>query len=322
MATPKPWRRWFNNWLERRLPRVKTASLTRKNIFTFPSRTGWMFAGVLILLWLLATNYQNNLVFGFSALLGALLIVSIFHGYANLSGLQLRVLSVDHGFPGDQLRVEVELSHPRPRRREDIHLLFPDGDTRIVSLSSERASITVALYLDARRRGRRHVDRITIETSYPLGLIRVWSYLNLAGYGLVYPRPVAVEAVASGETGDSSTRSAEVAGSEDFSGLRDYRNGESLNRIAWKQFARGQTLLSKQFVDPIADPQWLDWQQFPGMDREARLSRLCHQVLKAARAGYAFGLRLPGQCSDLGVGDAHRDRLLAMLAVFEIGDAA
>lgn len=294
-------------------------TLNRKSIFTFPSKAGFGFLFVLIILWLLATNYENNLVYAFAALLGSVMVVSIFHGYSNLSGLSLRVTGVDKGFPGDLLRVDVELSQSAKKSREDICLRFADGDEFRLSLKKGQEKATASLYLPARIRGRQPVPRLTVETGYPLGLIRVWSHILLAGYGLVYPRPIEAAARAGGEGESASDSRAEAAGSEDFLGLDTYRQGEPVNRIAWKQVARGQGLYTKHFADPVADPKWLDWEHFPGLDRESRLSRLCYQVLEASRRGHPYGLKLPGVSSDLGEGDAHRDRLLAMLAEFESG---
>jgi len=319
MPLRRLWQQWFHRWLERRLPRVPVATLNRKSIFTFPSRSGLAFVAVLMVLWLLATNYENNLVFAFAALLGSMMVVSIFHGYSNLSGLSLRVTRVDKGFPGDLLKVEVELSQSTGRCREDILLSFAEGDECRLSLGKGQKKTVASLYLPARIRGRQPIPRVTVETGYPLGLIRVWSHLLLSGYGLVYPRPVEGAAVLGGEGEDASDTSAEAAGSEDFLGLDTYKQGEPVNRIAWKQVARGQGLYTKHFADPVADPKWLDWAHFPGLDRESRLSRLCYQVLEASRRGHPYGLKLPGQSSDLGDGEAHRDRLLVMLAEFETG---
>lgn len=311
------WQRKFNLWLERRLPRVPAVTLSHRSIFTFPSRVGMAFFALLILLWLLATNYENNVVFMFAALLGAMVVISIFHGFTNLAGLQLRVLAVEDGFPGDQVRVDVEVSQQGKRPRDDLWLHFADTTPQRVSLvTGERAAIA-SLYVPARRRGHLHLGRLTVESVYPLGLIRVWTHVLLAGAGVVYPQPVsgAPQATASGDSTDKPV--GEIVGSEDFSALNPYRAGESFSRIAWKQVARGQGLYSKHFVDPIADPQWLDWDHYPGLDREARLSRLCADVLHAAASDQPFGVRLPGQVSNLGQGEGHREALLRMLGLFE-----
>jgi len=309
--------RRFDAWLARRLPRVERIRLDRRSVFTFPSRQGLGLVLVLVLLWLLATNYQNNLVFAFGALLGSLMVVTIFHSFANLAGLEVRILGVGAGFPGDSLKVEVEVSQRGRRHREDIWLSFPGAVPQRVALPRGEQTAIVTLFIPARRRGLRPLDRLTLETCYPLGLIRVWTHVLLRGAGVVYPRPIAGASTAGGNTGDAVEGSATTWGSEDFEGLALFRPGESRTRIAWKQLARGLGVYSKQFSDPVADPTWLDWHSYPGLDREARLCRLCHGVLEAAAGDSPFGLRLPGSESTLGRGEIHRDSLLRMLALFE-----
>lgn len=316
----KKWQHLVNQWLDRRLPRLEQVTLGRKSIFTFPSRAGGFFCVLLVLLWVLAINYENNVVFVFGALLGGVLIVSIFHGYSNLSGLTLRILAVDSGFPGDSLRVDVEVSQEGRRYRGDIWLHFPGSSPQQVSLGDTAQRAVASLYVQARKRGRCHTDRLTMETGYPLGLIRVWTHVLLNGWGAVYPRPVEGQPSNTSAAAARGTAREEIQGSEDFGGLNPYREGESWSRIAWKHLARGQGLYSKHFVDPVSDPQWLEWNSFPGLDRESRLSRLCSAVLQAEASRHPYGLRLPGQESELGQGEIHRDRLLRMLALFECGE--
>ena len=312
--------RRFDLWLEKRLPRVASAFLNTRSLFVFPSRAGLSFLLVIALLWLLATNYENNIVFALGALLGAMLVVAIFHSFANLAGLSVRVREFGNGFPGDLLKVEVELSQRNGRLRDNILLAFPESTPVQVALAKGDSSTVATLYVPARYRGKRRLQRLTVETTFPIGLVRTWTHILLEGYGVVYPRPMAGIPQAAGDEGESTGVEKAMSGHDDFAGLQAYRPGESPGRIAWKQLAREQGLFSKQFSEPPADPQWLDWQHYPGLDREARLSRLCFAVLESSRDSTPYGLRLPGYESTLGSGFAHRERLLTALALFEAGE--
>jgi len=317
MQWQKFYQRRFDSWLEKRLPRVSSATLNTRSLFVFPSWAGMAFLLVLALLWLVATNYENNVIFALGALLGAILVVAIFHSFANLSGLQIRITSISTGFPGEQLKVDVELKQPSGRLRDGIQLSFPDSTPVQVTIQKGQQTASASLFVPAKQRGRRRTQRLTLETTHPLGLVRTWTHILLEGYGLVYPQPQLGQPQAAGDEGDSDGTDQVAVGHDDFEGLKTYQPGESPGRIAWKQLAREQGLFTKQFSDPVADPQWLDWRHYPGLDREARLSRLCHGVLQASRDAAPFGLKLPGFESALAVGVAHRDRLLAVLAEFE-----
>src|SRR5690606_36386172 len=69
----------YQRWLDRRLPEVASCRLRNRRLFIFPSAAGGLFAALLAVLWLTATNFENNLIFGLSFLLAGLFVVTIFH---------------------------------------------------------------------------------------------------------------------------------------------------------------------------------------------------------------------------------------------------
>jgi uncharacterized protein (DUF58 family) len=104
-------------------------------------------------------------------------------------------------------------------------------------------------------------------------------------------------------------------------GLRPFEAGDSLRRIAWKAYARGQGLHTKQYAGTDVVSHVFDWDSLPALETEARLSQLCRWVLDAHECGEAFGLRLPGTRIEPNVGTAHLERCLNALALFEDGHA-
>ena len=76
----------FQQWLRERIPPTSHITLSQKNIFIFPTRTGFVFAGLLVLLILGAINYQASLVYAMAFLLGSLFLVTILYTFRNLSG--------------------------------------------------------------------------------------------------------------------------------------------------------------------------------------------------------------------------------------------
>ena len=71
-------RRRFWRWIQRRLKPQREQTLNNKKLFIFPSRAGFGFLGFAFLLWLVGTNYENNLVLGLAFLLTALMVVAFF----------------------------------------------------------------------------------------------------------------------------------------------------------------------------------------------------------------------------------------------------
>ena len=111
-------------------------------------------------------------------------------------------------------------------------------------------------------------------------------------------------------------------GAEDFAGLRPFQAGDSLRRVAWKAYARGQGLYTKQFAGTDVVSHVFDYESLAGLPAESRLEQLCRWVLDAQERGEAFALRLPGTSIETNVGPAHRERCLNALALFEVRETA
>ncbi|HEX4881245.1 MAG TPA: DUF58 domain-containing protein [Porticoccaceae bacterium] len=308
--------RRYRAWLDRRLPEVASCRLENRRLFIFPAPAGGLFGALLAVLWLTATNFENNLVFGLTFLLGGLFVVAIFHTYGNLHGVEVGPLHPGTGFAGSAVEVQVELRNPGRRSRERIRLGFAGGEDRTLDLAPGEQR-RLRLPVTAPRRGWLDPGRLKVESTHPLGLLRVWSQLRLPGRALIYPQPLSGAALAAlHPSATSQGAEGTVAGHEDFAALAAYRPGESRAHIAWKHYARELGLYTKRFTDPVDRRIWLDWHDFPGLDIETRLSRLCGAALAADAAELSYGLRLPDQTIAPASGRAHRDRVLRALALF------
>ncbi|MAT50794.1 MAG: DUF58 domain-containing protein [Porticoccaceae bacterium] len=310
------YRRWFQYWLEKRVPEESRVTLDRRRIFIFPSHAGLGYLLAMALVWLIATNFENNIAFAAAALMAALFVVAIHHSYSNLSGLELSIARIEPTFAGNDARVILRVGQSGSSRlRDDLLLAFAGG--RPVRIALVDDEMTLELFARAPHRGYFSPGRLTLISHYPLGLFRVWCHVLPAGRGLVYPRPVAGRPTATPSSSAGENPLLLAAGIEDFVGLSVYRPGEPLNHIAWKHHAQGRGLYSKRYGDPVGDLHWVDWEAFPGMDRESRLSRLCQWVLDLSADDIPFGLRIPGTTLAPAIGPLHRDAALTALALFE-----
>jgi uncharacterized protein (DUF58 family) len=297
------------------IPAGRELTLTRQRIYVLPTRHGLLFAVMLMAMLLGAVNYNNSLAFLLTFLLVALGLVSILFTYANLAGLRVRGGQTAPVFAGREARFIIEL-HP-PNRRARCAVRAAAGTAAASVDIPADGSGTLSLCLPARHRGRLPLGRITLSTTYPLGLVRAWSYVDLGMHCLVYPRPGPHRATAAVGQARGEGRSAALAENDDFFGFRDYRRGDSLRHVHWKALARALPLMTRQFQGGESSELWLDWDALPPLDVENRLRQLCRLVLEAARGERAYGLRLPGTLIPPGQGPRQRQRCLEALALFE-----
>jgi len=311
----------FDRWLNRRMPPGESITLTQRSVFILPTREGLYFLIVIAAMVLAGINYQNSLVFALAFLMASLFMVGMLHTFRNLSGLTLLAGGARPTFANEDAEFSVVLKRVGDRSYESLRIgwdksLLADADLLETDETRVRAFVT------APKRGRFNPGRFLIETNYPLGLFRAWSWLDLDMSVIVYPHPIAGGSVPSSTT--TSQEEGELilkGGAEDFYGLREYQPGDSIRHIAWRAYARSDTLMTKQFAAYADRRIWLDWGHFEGLDREARLSRLCHWALQFSASDDEYGLRLPGVEILPARGDIHRDTVLKTLALFESDDS-
>jgi uncharacterized protein (DUF58 family) len=313
-------RRRHRRWIDRRTEPQNEWHLNHRRLYILPSKAGYGFLVVVAALWLLATNFENNLVFMLCFLLLALFVVSIHFTHGTLSGLQVKQVRAQSVFKGDAAAVELCFSQTKARRREQVALRFAGGEPLMVSL--DKAGDTfVTVLAPTTRRGYLEPGLLTIESISPVGLMRVWSYLRFRFDAAVYPAPAPDQARATGRRGSGEGHTAGTTGSDDYIGLKTFETGESLRHVAWKQYAREQGLWSKQYGDTVDSSVWVDWDNYSNMDTEQRLARMCWQVCEYEAAGGVYGLRLPGSELAPNQGSGHEQAALRRLALHGIAES-
>ncbi|MEH6518054.1 MAG: DUF58 domain-containing protein [Halioglobus sp.] len=308
-------RQRFQAFINRRIPPARSITLDQKRIFIFPSRTGFFFGLCLLLMLMTAINYENNLSFALTFLLSMLFVIAVLHTYANLSGLTIHAVRARPAYPGQQSDFEVLIERSRSKEHFALYMKWPDSSEAIVNLIEED-EISVELHAPVGERGWYSPGRLLLESTYPLGLLRCWTWLDLDLHALVYPQPLPSGDLPGIASDQPDGISVPVPGSDDFYGFRDYRAGDSLRHVHWKGLAKGQNLQSKQYAAYADRSVWLDWEMFPGAGMEQRLSHLCYWALELDRENQEYGLRLPGITVEPNWGEKHRDQVLKELALF------
>ncbi len=305
----------YNRWLKKRLPPARTITLEQRRLFIFPSRPGFLFMLTLLLMLLTAINYQNNLAYALTFWLSMLFIVAVHFTHGNLMKLTIAAVSAESVFPGQQAEFKLRLScRSKKAGHYSVRLVWPGSET-LVDIPAG-GSVDVSLFQSVGGRGWFHPPRITIESTYPLGLLRCWSYAELDFQALVWPKPIAAPTPPLSRDRDGAVGFSDATGVEDLAGFRDYREGDSPRHVDWRAWARGQELQTREFSAPAREDHWLEWEAFPDAGVEQRLSFLCWLALQYDARGDEYGLRLPGQELPLGAGDRQRELVLRALALY------
>ncbi len=309
------------------------SGLSRRRVYILPTRQGITFSFLLLVMLLGAINYNNNMAFMLTFLLAGLFMVCIIHSYRNLRGLLIKGVRPEAVFTGDTARFPLILDNYGGRARFAIkvsvrsvsRLMGPGPEDERHALVTDVPADhwqQIEMPVPATRRGWLHLPSLVLSTTYPLGLFRAWSTVDLDLSCLVYPRPLGNLPLPLGNFGQASSESGEENGIDDFNGFRHYHPGDSIRNIAWKALAREQPLLIKRFKGDGDRQVILSWDA-PVLRQkpvENRLSQLCRWILDAELGGAAYALDIPGITLETGRGRTHRKSCLEALALYGISN--
>ena len=310
------YKKQFNRWLDRRIPPQHDISLNQRRLFIFPSIQGGYFLLVILLLLIAAINYQNNLAYMLSFFLASIFNTSILFTYLNLSDLRLTAGKSQHAFAGEYAEFEIQLSRLPKKMHHRLRLLWPDNPLQECDLVS-LDTYNISVYCLTDKRGIFRPGRLLLQSYYPLGIIRCWTWLDLGFETVVYPKPIALTVLPQSSVIGSVGRESPVLGNEDFYGFRDYAKGDSLRQVNWRGLAKGQPLQTKVYAAQQDESTWVDWDALPSYSTEERLSRLCGWILQLEQKDKPYGLRLPGIEISVDLGDKHRKKALTALALYK-----
>ena len=316
-------RRRRDRWLFR-LQRADPGEvlLTQRRVFILPTRAGMGFAVLLLVLLIGSINYNLGLGYALTFALGTCAVIDMYLTYRNLVRLHLRPARVQPVFAGEDALFELQLDNRTRVDRFALRIDFAEaGYGRHLADVSARGSASVLLSAPTRERGWKAAPRVRLQTRFPLGLFRAWSYWQPDLKVLVYPfpEPVAPPLPTSGvPTEDGHGQ----AGNEDFAGIRSYQPGDAMRHLAWRQIARldpslGGQLVTKHFEGGALDELVLDFDALPAfMNLELRLSRMTRWVLDAEQRALPYGFRMGGHDFAPACGAAHQAACLRALALY------
>ncbi|MEL6869866.1 MAG: DUF58 domain-containing protein [Pseudomonadota bacterium] len=313
-ALLQPLKRRLSLWVKKRqgddeLP----VTLRSRRLYILPTPVGVTFAFVSFAMLLGSMNYNNSMGFALTFLLAATGLVSMHRCHQNLASLSITAIDALPVFAGDSTTVNLTLHNPSSSAKFDITAKIGAHKSAAIDLASMQTA-TLPVELPTHQRGYVQIDRIRLQTGFPLTLLNTWTWLHVDTQVLVWPKPAdnppSRLAAPSEEQGEQGR-----GGDETFAGLRDYQPGDSPRLIAWKAYARTDDMMSRQFEGSNASRCWIDASSLANLEIEQALAIMTRWVLDAENDGDHYGLRLPGVEIPPAHGLAHRNRCLDALAL-------
>lgn len=295
-------RRRFDAWLDKRQPAAQQVTLKQQLLFVFPTAYGGWCLLLMALLYLFGSNYQNNLILLCAYMLLSLFCFCILAAFFNLHHLTLQSHAVPFGYAGTALHLTLPLSHTENKKM----IGFSSDDFE--PLFFELLPTQLHLELFPESRGFYQLRRFKLQSSYPFGLIRCWTHVQLQQTYWVYPEPAPLPetALPSGlQQPDSPDQ------------LAPYQPGDPASALDWKRLAKNpwQPVI-RQYSQSAVSPQHTELKvTATGAALELQLSEFCALLLQFEQQGLNYSLVTPTKALGPDKGHSHLHQCLQALAL-------
>lgn len=302
----------FERYLNRTQPPASQVTLQQNRIYILPSRLGCWFGLLIVLLYLLGTNYQNNLILITAFMLISLFLVTMLQSFYNLYRLHVKIVADAECFAGQDAFIEITLNSEAAQMLQ-LGFFKHKGDYLAPLVKAETH---LALPLPALSRGCYELPRLKIASHYPFGLFRCWSYPALQAKIWIYPTPLQTQHIKQ-PVNDSMNRPASALAMPEADWLKNYQTGDLPARILWKKLAANPNMTVVRYAPPTATEheQWIQVPSLTGIALETALCEATAKLISLEKAGQAYGMILPNQTIAPARGAAHYQRCLQELAL-------
>ncbi len=276
----------------------------------------WLLA--TLVLFIMAANYSNNLLLFIALILLAISINSSWLTWLNIRQLKINTLQLEPIFAQHKASIKVQLSNGKGKLTPGVSLALTDPtfSNNLASelpLSKEKL-INADIAIKPLKRGCFDLNSLQLYCHYPIGLWRWQKNIHTDAKLWVYPAPQGNQPLPKPKAKQGTYLKREQG---DFSHVRTYQRGDSLNHIAWKQMARTGVVMTKEFDGGEGLRQTiLSLQDAKQADIEARLSQLCRWILDCHQRQLKYALELPNQTIAAAQGEAHKEVCLQALAQY------
>lgn len=308
-------KKYWEGWIKKRIVQGNPQNLNSRNIYILPSSFGWGYCLVVIILFLIAINYQINTIFLMTFLLVTIGLLSAFEAHANLKNLSFYLITIDDAQQETPAKIALFVQAHKKSRFGIEFQIAKQPKVILEKISAEGLDFTIPL--ETHERGYFPLPPIIISSLFPFGIFRVWSYAYFEEYYYVYPKPID-PGFWPGPYLNEDITNKQALGDEEFYDLKQVENPwREPHQIAWKIAAKNQGWYLKTMASNEADYWLFSLNELPSHDKELRLQYLSYLLQTAESKGLVYGLKLnPSAPIVFSHGKNHLQHCLRQLALY------
>lgn len=293
-------------------------AISRRELYILPTRMGWYFALIMVALFGIAIKFDNQAAFMMLFVLISIALIGMIYTHNNMIGLKMNGQSSNPVFLGEQAEFPVLVKNPSNKLRHAVWIIS-GGFNKVMRLPTHDAQL-VQVKLPTVQRGYLNCAPISLTSMFPIGVFFCWTKRYTPDQRcLVYPQPLNLIPLPtdSSQSGKHEKNSAAQQGNEDFSGMKQYQEGDRIRDIHWPSVAKTNKLVTIEYETLSPSSVNLSWQNLPStMSVEDKLSQLCYWVVEAENSSARYQLDMPNHTISYDKGPNHYHACLRTLALW------
>lgn len=285
----------------------KVNILNRKNIYIFPTFFGFQLGFFLFFCLLASTIYQNNFSLLIFIILFFIFFISILLTFQNLQNISFSAkpeILIKQNYI-DLLKINAD--NFDDTKKINIYLKLNESET---NKDLDKGLNTIKIRTQFSKRGVFDFPNMNCYTKFPFGIIKSWTYLHLDSKIFVYPKPKQPPKQIDHYMYDLNIDKKHD--NFDFSHLEEYKQGDSLSKIAWKISSAKNKKFTKKFNSESFDRKILiDFDKLhPNESFETRLQYSTFIIFYCYENGLEFSFKIGNQKTEFDKTKNHLEKIL------------
>lgn len=282
-------------------------------IYIIPTANGLKVLTLNFLLLVIGLIYANNYVLLFNFLIFCLTLGSMFYTHYNLRGLNIVFCGVENGYAKESN--VLRLSFKTTNQQGHHNLLLKAYHKSLLSYHSNFFSIKENNQLFAHEidlcfssRGKQQLKHVGVETTFPLGFFKAFTYYSIDCEFFCYPSRKNIDL-------NVFEKAIGFDHSEEETEHKKYQLGDPLKRVDWKRVAKSNKWYTKSLVGNENPKVYfsLDTQD---TNLEKALEQISFDITTAEINGNEYGIKVNKQLIlEASHGKTHQDECLKALTL-------
>ncbi|MGC6512703.1 MAG: DUF58 domain-containing protein [Parvibaculales bacterium] len=260
--------------------------LRQSDLFIMPNRFGLYVAFLVFASFGLGYKVQNNFILIGVIFLFLLFMLSLISAVRNLQGTNIALRPEARNFAQETAHATCRLKKESAAYNVRLFGILDAPNGVELDLSSSRGFYRLPVL--RAERGRHAFPPLKLQTRFPFGIVRCWSWLAPPVDVMIAPRPderplTAYPRLDRRRLARMDLQQGTKNEIEEYQDPRPFQDGDLPSRIDWKRFAATREALVRDFETSSEGDVYLEAAN--GMAREEALSYLCGGLRVCERAG-------------------------------------